>query len=81
MRLNRAATRAARCGRLTSLVRKSSAPEAQTRHRIQLAVPRRQKDDGQLGRQRAQIAAQIEAALGLILEGDIDDREIRQAGC
>ncbi len=43
-------------------------PQAQTRNGIQLAVARREEDDGQFGRECAQVAAQVEAALGLILE-------------
>src|SRR2546430_9202949 len=39
----------------------------------------RSKYDRQLGRQRAQLPAQLEAALRLVLEGDVDDREVRQA--
>jgi len=49
--------------------------EAQSRHRIELAVARGEKDDRQLRRQRAQLPAQLKAAFRLILQRDVDDRE------
>jgi len=53
--------------------------QPQSRHRIQLAVPRGQKNDRQFRGQCAQIAAQIEAAFSLVLERNIDDGKIGQA--
>ena len=53
--------------------------EPQSRDCIEFAVPGGQKDDGQLRRQRPQIAAQIESAFGLILQRYVDNGQIRQA--
>ncbi len=52
--------------------------EAQARHRVELAVARGEENDGQLGGQRPQLPAQLEAAFRLLGERDVDDREIRQ---
>ncbi len=52
--------------------------EPQARHRVELAVARGQENDGQLGRQAAQFAAQLEAAFGFVFERDVDDREVGQ---
>jgi len=52
--------------------------EPQARHRIELALASRKEDDGQLCRLRPQLAAQLEAALDLGSEADIDDHEIRK---
>ena len=53
--------------------------EPQARHRVELAVARGEENDRQLGRQAAQLAAQLEAAFGFVLERDVDDGEVRQA--
>ena len=55
------------------------APFLQGDHGVQFAVARGEKDDGQFGRHGAQVPAQIEAALGLVLERDVDDGQVRQA--
>src|SRR5690606_7559916 len=51
----------------------------QTGHGVELAVARRQENDRQLCRHRAQFAAQLEAALRLVAQADVDDGEVRQA--
>ncbi len=51
--------------------------EAQPGHRIELTVAGRQENNRQIGRLCAQLAAQFEAALDVVLEVDIDDDEIR----
>jgi hypothetical protein len=53
-------------------------PQPEPRHRIQFAVSRRQKNDRQLRRKMAQVAAQIETALCLVFQRDVDDGEVRQ---
>ena len=50
--------------------------EPQARDGIQLAVAGREKNDGQLGRHRSQVPAQVESTL--VLERNIDDGEIGQ---
>ena len=55
--------------------------QPQSRHGIELAVARGEKNDGQLRRQRPQLPAQLETAFGLLLERDVDDGEIGQARC
>jgi hypothetical protein len=54
-------------------------PEAQARHRVELAVARGQEQDRQRRGQRAQLAAQREAAVDLVPEADVDHGEIGQA--
>src|ERR1700730_4823989 len=78
-RRNSAFTRAIRCGRRTALGEEVARAEAQARHRIELAVARGEKYDRQLRRQRAQLPAQLKAALRFVLQRDVDDREVRQA--
>ena len=53
--------------------------EAQAGDGVELAVARGEKDDRQLGRHRAQLAAQLEAAFRLVAQADVDDGEIGQA--
>src|SRR5262249_35718909 len=55
--------------------------QPQSGYGIQLTVAGRQEDDRQLCRQGAQLAAQLEAALRLLLQGNVDDREVRKTRC
>jgi len=50
--------------------------QAQPGHGVQFAVPGGEKDDGQFGRERAEVAAQIETAFRLVLERNVDDGQI-----
>ena len=52
---------------------------AQPRDEVEIAVSCCEEDDRQRGRQRAQLAAQREATVGLVGEADVEEREIRQA--
>ncbi len=54
--------------------------QPQSRDGVQFAVPGGEKDDGQLGRERAEVAAQIETAFRLVLERNVDDGQIGQPG-
>ena len=53
--------------------------ETQAGDRVELAVARGQEDDRQLCGQRAQLATQLEAALRLVAQADVDHGEIGQA--
>jgi hypothetical protein len=43
-----------------------------------LAVARGQENDRQLGRQAAQLTAQLESTFGLVFQRDVDDGEVGQ---
>ena len=53
--------------------------QAQAGDDVEIAVARGEEDDRQRRRQRAQFAAQREAAVDLVAQADVDDREVGQA--
>src|SRR5262245_43573738 len=52
----------------------------QSRHRIEIAVARREKYYGERTGQRAQLPAKRESAVYLVAQPDIEQHEVRQAG-
>src|SRR5690606_1796879 len=53
--------------------------QPQAGHDVDLGIARGQDEDGQAGGPAAQPAAELEPALGLVAEADVDDREVGQA--
>jgi hypothetical protein len=52
---------------------------AEPRHSVEIAVPRREKDDGQRLGAGAQFAAQRKTAIRLVAEADVEDSQVGQA--
>ncbi|MNC85740.1 hypothetical protein D3C83_13520 [compost metagenome] len=52
---------------------------AQARHRVEIAVARGEKNDGQRSRQGAQLPAEREAAVHFVAEPDVEQGQVRQA--
>ena len=52
---------------------------AQARHHVEIAVARGQENHRQRGRQRAQFLAQLEAAVDLVAQADVEQHEVGQA--
>ncbi len=54
--------------------------QAQTRNGVQLAVQGREENDRQIGCAGAQLAAEVETALGLVPQAHVDNDQVRQPG-
>ena len=54
--------------------------QPQARNDIEIGIARGEKDDGHRRRHRAELAAQREAAVDVVAQPDVDDREVREPG-